>query len=524
MGWGLQSTPGLSWQMGKEYGPVFTVFLGLQRVVVLCGYQAVKEALVDQAEEFSGRGQLPAFSKDFNHHGIVFANGQRWQQLRRFSLTTLRNFGMGKRSIEERIQEEAQCLVEELRKAEGMPFDPTFLLSRAVSNVICSVVFGNRFEYSDEKFLRLNKLITERFRIASSTEAALYNIFPEIMEKIPGAHHAGHRCSQQIIGFIKERIQMQQASLDPCAPQNYIDCFLAKMEQEKHNPDSEFCMENLVMATFNLFFAGTETISTTLRFGFLILMKHPQVQATPAPLAWLCQFCRLQCQLVFAKLLAKERGEGKPIPEFQPNLVQWDGQQKQIASLLGKVLWVADVPKQRFCSGRMVGILFGYHQAKFLRPPALDSITEMPFSPSFPSLAMRAPHSGLPSLPLSPLSLLLCLLGCSCQGTYVYPLLSTVHYDAEHHAGPEQFEPQRFLDSHGRFKRADAFMPFSAGKRLCLGEGLARMELFLFLTTILQAFTLTSLVPLGEVSIVPDASGVSRVPMRYQLLVVPRQA
>lgn len=55
--------------MGEEYGPVFTVFLGLQRVVVLCGYQAVKEALVDQAEEFSGRGQLPAFSKDFNHHG-----------------------------------------------------------------------------------------------------------------------------------------------------------------------------------------------------------------------------------------------------------------------------------------------------------------------------------------------------------------------------------------------------------------------------------------------------------------------
>lgn len=24
---------------------------------------------------------------------------------------------------------------------------------------------------------------------------------------------------------------MQQALLDPCAPQNYIDCFLAKMEQ-----------------------------------------------------------------------------------------------------------------------------------------------------------------------------------------------------------------------------------------------------------------------------------------------------
>ncbi|KAI6238864.1 hypothetical protein M3Y99_00643900 [Aphelenchoides fujianensis] len=73
-------------------------------------------------------------------------------------------------------------------------------------------------------------------------------------------------------------------------------------------------------------------------------------------------------------------------------------------------------------------------------------------------------------------------------GTCVIPQIACVLSNEKLFPNPHAFDPQRFLDESGRLKHLDEFIPFSAGKRSCLGESLARMELFLIAANLFNRF------------------------------------
>ncbi|XP_077331118.1 cytochrome P450 2J4-like isoform X1 [Lithobates pipiens] len=74
------------------------------------------------------------------------------------------------------------------------------------------------------------------------------------------------------------------------------------------------------------------------------------------------------------------------------------------------------------------------------------------------------------------------------KDTMVLANLDSVLFDPQYWKTPNQFNPNHFLDKDGNFVTNEAFLPFSGGARVCLGEQLARYELFIFFTALMQSF------------------------------------
>ncbi|XP_061455486.1 cytochrome P450 2W1-like isoform X2 [Rhineura floridana] len=341
-------------KLAKKYGPVFTLHFGFQKVVVLTGYEAVRDALVNFTEEFVDRPPIPIFEEIQRGNGVFFSTGELWRTTRRFTMSSMRNLGMGKKLIEERIIEELSFLVQDIKSFEGKPFNlRTFNI--APTNITFVLLFGERFDYKDPIFITLLKLIDEVMCLLGS----------------PFLHDTSK----------KENI---------------------------------FNDDNLIASILDLVMAGTETTATTLQWAVLLVMKYPTIQ--------------------------------KKV-------------QEEIGQVVKAGSWATYEDRKNMPYTNAV-----IHEVQRF-------ITLLPHVPRCTSVDTHFRGYFLP------------------KGTMVIPSLTSVLLDQNHWETPHDFNPNHFLDANGKFIKKEAFMPYSSGRRNCIGESLAKMELFVFFTGLLQTFT-----------------------------------
>ncbi|XP_072037477.1 cytochrome P450 2J4-like [Amphiura filiformis] len=397
--------------LAKKYGPVFSLNLAGKSVIVLNNFKYVKEGLNNPSVS-----DRPRVDEADDGEGLAMASGEPWKERRRLTLTILHSFGVGKRSFEENISEEAECLAKEISNLRGKAFDPCHFFTNAASNVICSVVFGKRFEYSDISFKRLMRMLNDNFKSVGSGALNRMIPFARYLQSSRSAIMATSRNRRNIMEFISDNVNEHKRVHIQNEPTDFIDVYLDEIKQrQKINTHSAVNDNNLSHTVRDLFVAGTESTATTLRWAISYLVLFPEIQH------------RIHQEI--DSVVGRNR---------LPRLAD----KTELALTSATLLEV-----QRIASILPLGIAHFCGEETTIGPYTIP------------------------------------------KGSIVLPNLWAIHHDPDLWANPDEFNPERFLDEDGELQEKEELIPFSIGRRVCIGDNLAKMELYIFFTHLLHQFT-----------------------------------
>ena len=438
-------------ELGKRFGDVFSLKVGTELAVVLNSYEAIKKAFAQ--EELTSRPDTFMF-RFFSHgqNGIASASGETWKVQSKFAQTQFKKLGAGRDRMEKYIQDEVDDLAAELEAKSGhgsQPVEIGFELNVAIVNVMWALLTGERKQHSDPMLLGLLKAVNRCIELATTSGILLFMPFlvkflPECLFGITEMR----KLMKKTFAYLKEVIAQHKlnASTDPDEePKDFIDAFLQEMKKEdKHESFNDFQLEVLCS---ELFGAGGEPTSVTLRWAIRYLAKFPEVQKK----------CQEELQAKVGNGTRVTMSDRPHLPYFQ--------------AMIMDIIRLSDI-----------------HPIGVMHSPSRDTTIDGYFVP---------------------------------KGTFIFPNFHKVHTDAEFWEKPHELYPEHWLDVNGQFvPKHEGFLSFGTGKRRCPGHDIALMELFLFLSNLMQKFTFN--LPHGDCGKTEATAGCVVSPKPYKISLIPR--
>ena len=448
-------------QLSKKYTPIFTFRFGELTVVVINDFPTAKEVLVKRGAEFAGRSMdyttsiLTSGGKDI----ISGDYGKSWKFHRKIAHSALRMFGDGMSKLENVISNEVERLCQRFEECENVPFDPAVDIQLMVMNIICSMLFGGTFQREDPKFIKFKDHV--HYLTNEMDVFALYDVI-SILQWLPWKEVRKLKEMRREMGdFLYDKLEMEQKNTedkvvgDDIKVTNYVQALLKakkEAEEEDRNVKEYLTKDHLTSTMFDLFIAGAETTSTTLKWCLLYMTMWPKCQR------------KVQMEL---------DGEvGKPDR--------------------GKLVGLSDRPN------------LPYLEAVVMETQRLGSIAPLGL---FHKTTKDTTLHGY-EIP---------------KGTGIVVNLWALHHDESYWKKPFEFDPTRFLDADGKIIKDSSrpYIPFSAGPRVCLGETLARTELFLCISNLFHRFEF-ALPSQDEKPSLQGKSSTTLCPEQYRIIVKKR--
>ncbi|CAJ0952689.1 unnamed protein product, partial [Mesorhabditis belari] len=251
--------------------------------VIIADYETIKETIIKDGEKYTDR-----FTTEVTHQirggdfGILETSGDNWREMRRFTLHTLRDFGMGKNLMEEKVMSEVTSLMDRFTLLKETA--PQWEFDVAVGSIINNLLFGYRYEEDKQaEFRELKNLLNDHMKNVATFSAGMAFTQPwtRIIPMFNDAWNKVLNVRNRLFEYFQQQIENRKKTIDYESETNIdlVEAFLKEQKKHRDEPDNGYYsmlqLENLV---FDLWIAGMETTSNTLTWGIAYILNNKEVQ------------------------------------------------------------------------------------------------------------------------------------------------------------------------------------------------------------------------------------------------------
>ena len=272
--------------LAEEWGDVAGFYVATQPAVFISDVEKLRK--IFKMDEASGRASDKPYNtfrygnenKGGYSRGLMFSTGEEWKDQRRFALRSLKDLGFGKVTMEDAINDEVEKLIEVLKKKEGQAVGLNLQMNISIVNALWAILVGEKLDLDDPKLLKVVKTLDEFARFDDPPNYLLMQIGPWAVKKF-SSHFL---TAQTFYDHTKELIwpyiiEHEKNTSDDS--KDFIDVYLKEIEKTTDKESSFYGRHgkhSLISSLLDLFGAGTETTSSTLLWGILFLLHHPEVR------------------------------------------------------------------------------------------------------------------------------------------------------------------------------------------------------------------------------------------------------
>jgi hypothetical protein len=171
---------------------------------------------------------------------VASSSGALWKEHRTFTLNALREFGFGKGSLESRIVEEIEVFLTEIQSKNEAPFSIHGLLNVCISNIMCSINFGQRYDHNDKNFQSLLNKINQFVSNGNLLFVATVLPFVKYIPGDPCQIQKALSNFKSLDGHVMQIIEEHEETYDENNHRDFIDVYLKKRKSEKGIPNTTF--------------------------------------------------------------------------------------------------------------------------------------------------------------------------------------------------------------------------------------------------------------------------------------------